>query len=163
MSDTHVTPANAEDAATLVEFNLRLAAETEGKTLDRGTVFRGVQAVLGDAGKGRYFVARDAHGAVVGQVMVTFEWSDWRDGAFWWLQSVYVHADHRGRGVFRALLAAVTDAAAAEGAVGLRLYVEDDNDAARAAYDRLGFTRPGYTVMERVVPKPSPDTRESPD
>ena len=152
MSDTHVTPAEPEDAAALVEFNLRLAAETEEKSLDRGTVFHGVQALLADAGKGRYFVARDADGRVVGQVLVTFEWSDWRDGNFWWLQSVYVHADHRGRGVFRALLAAVTRAAADAGAVGLRLYVENENAAARAAYDRLGFGEPGYRVMERPLP-----------
>src|SRR4051794_33001385 len=97
-----IRPAGPADLAAVVEFNRRLAAETEGKALDPDLLVPGVRAVLADAHRGRYFVA-DAGGAVCGQVGVTLEWSDWRNGWFWWIQSVYVDAAHRRRGVFRRL------------------------------------------------------------
>ena len=137
------------DAAVIAEFNQRLAFETEGKTLDAATIFAGVEAVLADPERGRYFVA-ERDGAVVGQLMITTEWSDWRNGWIWWIQSVYVHKDARRQGVFRALYEHALKVARAEPCVvGLRLYVEHDNHAAQETYLRLGMERTGYLVLER--------------
>ncbi|MGH7128867.1 MAG: GNAT family N-acetyltransferase, partial [Planctomycetaceae bacterium] len=98
-----IRPAGLDDWPTITEFNLRLADESEGKTLDRPTLAEGVRAVLADVAKGRYFLAcRD--GRIVGQVMITYEWSDWRNGTIWWLQSVYVSPEHRRQGVLRRLM-----------------------------------------------------------
>jgi ribosomal protein S18 acetylase RimI-like enzyme len=109
----------------------------------------GVEAGLADPGKACYFVAEDG-GTVVGQLMVTYEWSDWRNGWIWWVQSVYVRPDYRRRGVFRALYRHVHQAAVAErGVVGLRLYVEQDNHRAQEVYRRLGMERTRYFVLER--------------
>ncbi|HVW01866.1 MAG TPA: GNAT family N-acetyltransferase, partial [Planctomycetaceae bacterium] len=117
---------------------------------DRPTVERGVAALLADPRHGRYFVACDGP-RVVGQMMHTYEWSDWRNGQIWWLQSVYVAADFRQRGVFRALFEHVLHAAEADpGVVGVRLYVEDENKSAQAAYAKLGLDEAGYHVMERM-------------
>src|SRR5436305_1236856 len=138
-----VRAATAADLAVIVDFNCRLAAETEGKTLDRNVLTPGVRAVLADPAKGLYFLA-DEGGAVRGQLGVTTEWSDWRNGWFWWIQSVYVHAGHRGRGVFRRLYEHVAAAARDDpDVIGLRLYVDDDNAAAQQVYLRLGMTRTG--------------------
>ncbi|NNJ27713.1 GNAT family N-acetyltransferase [Alienimonas chondri] len=150
--DYAAAPATPDDAAALVDFNVRLAAETESKTLDPDVVFAGVSAALADPNKALYFVARpvaDPAGPPIGCLMVTWEWSDWRNGAFWWIQSVYVHPDHRGRGVFRTLLNHATTASEQAGAVGLRLYAERENHAAHRAYRRCGFVEPGYIVFER--------------
>ena len=141
------TPA---DAAVIVDYNCRLASETEGKRLDRPTVEKGVAALLADPRHGRYFVACDG-ARVVGQMMHTYEWSDWRNGQIWWLQSVYVAANVRNRGVFRALFEHVLQAAEADpGVVGVRLYVEEGNESAQAAYHKLGLEEAGYRVMERM-------------
>jgi ribosomal protein S18 acetylase RimI-like enzyme len=141
--------AAAADAPVIVEFNRLLAKETEGKTLDPAVLTPGVQAGLADPHKGLYFVAED-EGAVVGQVMVTYEWSDWRNGWIWWIQSVYIREAHRGRGVFRALYEHVHQRAAADPTViGLRLYVEEHNHRAQEVYRRLGMEKAGYFVLER--------------
>jgi len=137
------------DAAVIAEYNQRLARESEGKSLDGPTLAAGVAAVLADETRGTYYVAEEG-GRVVGQLMITLEWSDWRNGWLWWIQSVYVHPDARRLGVFRALY----DHAAAEArrrgdVAGLRLYVERDNAAARATYARLGMGETGYLVLER--------------
>jgi len=146
-----VRAARAVDADVLIEFNCRLAAETEHRQLDRLVVARGVAAALADPGKARYFVAC-AGDRVVGQLMHTWEWSDWRDGYFWWLQSVYVDATWRRRGVFRALYEHLCAAAEADPqVVGLRLYVERENLAAQEAYRRLGMSGAGYLVLERMT------------
>lgn len=143
-----VRPATPSDAEVLIEFNCRLAAETEQKHLDRATVSRGVQRALADPAKARYFVAC-REGRPVGQVMHTWEWSDWRNGYFWWLQSVYVDPPHRGRGVFRALFEHLRALAEADPEViGLRLYVEQENVAAQRVYARLGMNPTGYLVLE---------------
>ncbi|HUF62197.1 MAG TPA: GNAT family N-acetyltransferase [Verrucomicrobiales bacterium] len=142
--------ARAADLDTLVAYNLLLARETEAKELDRSTLQAGVAALLADPALGRYLVAELDHG-VVGQTMITYEWSDWRNGTIWWLQSVYVDRAYRGRGVFRELFAHVRRAAAAEpGVAGLRLYVEQENLRAREVYQRLGLGPTGYLVMERI-------------
>src|SRR5688572_7151832 len=97
-----VRPARTDDAATIADFNLRLAEESEGLALDPATVRAGVEALIADATKGLYFVA-ESGGRIVGQLMLTVEWSDWRNGPIYWLQSVYVAPEARGSGVFRAL------------------------------------------------------------
>jgi GNAT superfamily N-acetyltransferase len=137
------------DAPVVVEFNRRLALESEGKALDVAVLERGVRAGLADPRKALYFVAEEG-GAVVGQIMLTFEWSDWRNGWIWWIQSVYVREDWRRRGVFRLLYEHVRDAAVADPEViGLRLYVEHDNHVAQQTYLKLGMERTGYFVLER--------------
>lgn len=149
MAVIRVRPAVAADEATLVDWNCRLARETEGKELDRALVVPGVRAVLADAHKGRYFVA-EVDGELAGQLMHTREWSDWRNGQIWWLQSVYVAAEHRQGGVFRALFQHLAAAAEADPeVVALRLYCEAHNAAALATYRRLGMQDAGYLVLER--------------
>jgi ribosomal protein S18 acetylase RimI-like enzyme len=139
------------DTATLVEFNLRMATETEGKRLDSDVLTSGVNAVLDDPTHGLYLVA-EVDGELVGSLMVTTEWSDWRNGVFWWIQSVYVRPEHRKRGVFRALYEEVrTRAVNSAGVCGCRLYVEKDNITAQAAYTRRGFTETNYKVFEDLL------------
>jgi GNAT superfamily N-acetyltransferase len=153
-----IRPALFDDWPTIVEFNCRLAEESEGKLLDRSCVEPGVKALLSDSRKGRYFVAELATESgsvserrIVGQLMHTFEWSDWRNGDIWWLQSVYVHPDHRRMGVFRALFERLKSEAEADpGVVGLRLYVEEQNARAHETYACLGLKPGGYFVMERM-------------
>jgi len=137
------------DVTTLVDFNRRLAFETEGKTLDLTVLTPGVEAGLADENKARYFVAEE-DGRIVGQLMLTLEWSDWRNGWVWWLQSVYVPAEARRRGVFRALYDHVYQAAAADPqVVGLRLYMEHENQVAQQTYLSLGMELSNYVVLEK--------------
>lgn len=144
-----VRAARASDHPTIVEFNRRMALETEGKDLDVETLAKGVKAALADPGKARYWIA-EANGRVVGQLMITLEWSDWRDGWIWWIQSVYVEAPARRTGVLTALYKSVHAAAVAQkDVVGLRLYVEHDNRVAQRAYERLGMARTRYQLYER--------------
>lgn len=143
-------PATGADLEVLVAFNAAMAEETEGKRLDPERLRRGVARVLADPACGFYRVA-EVDGAVAGGLLVTCEWSDWRCGWWWWLQSVYVGPGYRGRGVFSALLAAVdADAASTPDALGLRLYVERDNQPAQAVYLARGFEDARYQVLERV-------------
>lgn len=144
-----IRPAAPGDLDTIVEFNRLLAWESEGKALDVATVRQGVAALLADPARGRYFVA-ELDAQVVGQVSLTWEWSDWRNGWWWWLQSVYVRAEARRRGVFRALCEHVAELARADPTVyGLRLYVERDNHAARACYERQGFGPIPFLLYQR--------------
>jgi ribosomal protein S18 acetylase RimI-like enzyme len=129
--------------------NEAMARETEHKRLDPPTIRSGVAAVLANDAHGRYFVAEDDAGRRVGQLMVTYEWSDWRNGQFWWIQSVYVEPTARRGGVFRALYDHVdTLCRSTPGVIGLRLYVELDNAAAQRTYERCGMRDGGYRVME---------------
>jgi GNAT superfamily N-acetyltransferase len=148
-SDLIVRTANPTDAETIIDFHARMARETEGLSLDPAVLSAGVRAALVDPGKAIYFVA-ESGGRVVGQLMITHEWSDWRNGDIWWVQSVYVHADHRRRGIFRALYAHARREAEAAGAVGIRLYVEQDNSIAQQCYARLGMGLSHYRVMEEM-------------
>jgi ribosomal protein S18 acetylase RimI-like enzyme len=143
-----IRDATPRDGATIAEFNSRMAVETEGRALDPAHVNPGVAAILTDPAKGRYWIAHDG-GSIVGQIMVTYEWSDWRNGVFWWIGSVYIHADYRRQGVFSALYRHVETLARSDRQVcGLRLYVEKDNDRAQQTYLALGMRKPGYQVME---------------
>lgn len=146
-------PAKPTDASVIADFNIALASETESKSLDPPTVLAGVQAVLADPSRGRYFVARleNDNGPIIGQLMTTVEWSDWRNGPLWWVQSVYVRKDWRRRGVFRSLFQHVVEIAKAEGVPAVRLYVEEHNTAAQATYASLDMKATGYLVLERTL------------
>ncbi|MGL6076185.1 MAG: GNAT family N-acetyltransferase [Fimbriiglobus sp.] len=142
-----IRPATPADLPVLLDFNARLAYETEGKTLDEAILTRGILAVFADPHKGFYTLVEEA-GIIVGQCMVTFEWSDWRNGYYWWIQSVYVRAEARRTGVFSSLYEHVQrQACAAPDVIGLRLYVERDNTRAQATYTKLGMTDEGYHLM----------------
>ena len=151
MSGVAVRAADAADGDVIAAFNAAMARETEQRELDRATLTRGVERALADPAKGRYFVA-ELDGRVAGCLLVTTEWSDWRDGWFWWIQSVYVALDCRGRGVYAALHEHVRAAARAAGdVVGLRLYVEKDNARAQRTYQKLGMTETDYRLYEELL------------
>ncbi len=144
----HVREALPDDAKTIADFNSQMARETEGRPLDPALIDPGVAAILADSNRGRYWVA-EVDGKVVGQIMVTYEWSDWRNGQLWWIQSVYVHEDYRRKGVFSALYRHVESLARQDPEIcGLRLYVEKGNKRAQETYLKLGMVLPGYQVME---------------
>jgi ribosomal protein S18 acetylase RimI-like enzyme len=144
--------AHAADADVIAAFNSAMALETEGKRLLPHVVAGGVRRLLAEPALGFYLVA-ETQGEVVAALMVTTEWSDWRNGRFWWLQSVYVRPAWRRRGVFRALYAYVTAAAALEPDVcGFRLYVERENHSAQATYRTLGMRGTDYLLLEQLRP-----------
>ncbi len=148
MSALRIRAAGADDHATLVAFNQAMALETEGKALDPERLAAGVAKGLADPRRARYFVA-ERDGAVVGSLMLTAEWSDWRDGDFWWIQSVYVAPEARRQGVYRSLHRHVEQLAAAAGEVcGVRLYVDRDNTGAQATYRALGMEETAYRLYE---------------
>ena len=149
------TPADLE---FIVAANTALAAETEGQTLDPTLLRAGVQAVLADPSLGRYYMA-ELDGQFLGQLMTTSEWSDWRNGLFLWIQSVYVMPAHRGNGVFRALFDHLATVAREDSRIcGIRLYVDRGNEKAKSVYGRLGLHRSNYGVMEVVYR--GPESRE---
>ena len=147
-SSTTVRAASETDTPFLVDCNAAMAFETEHKSLNREVLERGTRAVFDEPRRGFYRVAERA-GVAVGSLMVTFEWSDWRNGDWWWIQSVYVTPQARRSGVFSALYADVeTQARAAQGVVGLRLYVENENAVAQATYAALGMSDAGYRLLQ---------------
>ena len=143
-----IRPATPADAKQIAEFNRRLAEESESKYLDAPTVLSGVQALLDAPEHGRYYVAY-SDDALIGQLLLTYAWSDWRTGRFWWIQSVYVAPSHRRQGIFSALYGHVEELARQDPAVcGLRLYVEEHNADALETYRALGMSATGYHVLE---------------
>lgn len=140
--------ANKADSDALVEFNQAMALETEGKTLDPDKITNGVAAVFGDQKKGFYVVAED-NGRIVGGLMVTYEWSDWRNAWFWWIQSVYIRPEARGQSLYRQMYEFIKERAADAGNVcGFRLYVETENAHAQDVYDAVGMQRSHYVMFE---------------
>lgn len=147
-----IRKAQPRDADAIAAFNSAMALETEGRALLGERIGAGVRRLLADASLGFYAVA-EHEGEVVGCLMVTNEWSDWRDGLFWWIQSVYVAPPWRRRGVYRRLYQFVRELAAADpGICGFRLYVEKENAAAQRTYEALGMTRTDYLVYEELRP-----------
>lgn len=145
----HIREGRPEDAPVIADFNRRMAEETESKSLDPETVAQGVQQGLLQPEKCRYFVA-EAGGKVVGQAMLTYEWSDWRNGDLWWIQSVYVHPEYRRMGIFSQIYQHIESLAREISQVrGLRLYVEAENATGQAVYQRLGMKPAGYHVFEK--------------
>ena len=142
-----IRPATPDDLPALIHGNAALALETEGKTLHEPTLRLGLGAALADPHKGFYTVA-EADGKVVGHVLVTFEFSDWRNGFYWWVQSVYVWPEYRRAGVFRRIFEHVRERAQADpGVIGLRLYVERDNFRAQQTYASLGLEEEPYFLF----------------
>ncbi len=145
-----IREARVDDHETITAFNAAIAMETESKALDVELVKRAVCALFEDASKGRYWVA-ESDDRIVGQLMVTYEWSDWRNGNVWWIQSVYIHPDFRRQGVYTALYEFVrSEAEATPDACGIRLYVEKHNERAIRTYAALGMTGDTYLVMESM-------------
>ncbi len=148
--ETTVRLATADDAETLIGFAREMAMETEGKGLDVSVISAGIKAMLAKPHLGFYLVA-ESGGQVAGGLMVTTEWSDWRNGLFWWIQSVYVRPENRRQGVYRVLYDAVQTRAAAEPNVcGFRLYVERENVSAQKVYESLGMVETHYTMYEQM-------------
>ena len=144
----HIRSANTADAPFIADWNIRMAFETEQRQLDAQTVSAGVTALLQDSSKGSYFIAQVA-GQPVGQMLITYEWSDWRNGTFGWVQSLYIVETFRCRGIFRALFEHVNALARARNDVcGLRLYVESENTHAKQVYSKLGMRRTDYELFE---------------
>ena len=156
MSDRRPTvrAATPADLEALVSGNIALADESEHIRLDAETLREGIRALLESRAPGRYWVA-ELDGRVAGQLLVTFEWSDWRNRMVWWIQSVYVVPDARGRGVLRALYDVARREARAAGAGGLRLYVDTTNTRAMAVYTALGMNGDHYRVFEDMFAEPS--------
>ncbi len=149
------TPA---DEPFLVAGNCALAAETEDLVLDPATVARGVRAGLTETVDATYWLALSATAQPVGQAMVTREWSDWRSGYVWWIQSVYVVPDFRKQGVYRALYQHIVQEAHEQGAMGLRLYVDRRNHRASEVYRQMGMNGDHYELFEAVPLPPVPCT-----
>ncbi|WP_267225757.1 GNAT family N-acetyltransferase [Dyella silvae] len=142
-----VRTATRADIAHVAQWNSAMAWETERKVLDPATIERGVTAVLDEPRRGFYLIA-ERNGMPCGCLLVTYEWSDWRAGDFWWIQSVYVVEAARRDGVFRRLYEDVQQRAKHAGAVGLRLYVETENERAQRTYAGLGMERCHYFMYE---------------
>jgi GNAT superfamily N-acetyltransferase len=144
----NVRAATLADVPSLVRFNRAMARETEALTLDPTLLEAGVGAVLADSARGFYLVC-ELEGRMAGSLMVTPEWSDWRNAWIWWIQSVYVEPECRRRGVYRALHGAVVERAQQAGDVrGVRLYVERENHGAQDTYAALGMSRSRYDLFE---------------
>lgn len=156
-----VRPARLEDLETLALYNEAMALETEGLQLDPVTLRAGIRAVLEEPARGRYFVA-ERSGRLAGALLLTHEWSDWRNALFLWIQSVYVDPLHRRRGVFTALYRHAAELASAPGHCGLRLYMDAHNATARATYERLGMRHENYLVFETRDPLRGEPTDRAP-
>jgi GNAT superfamily N-acetyltransferase len=145
-----VRKATVSDVDVLVRFNLAMAEETEGKRLALAVLSAGVRSVFEDPSKGFYLIA-EASGRPAGSLLVTPEWSDWRNAHYWWIQSVFVQPEHRNRGIYATLHRRVEQMARSDGNVcGLRLYVDSGNSAAKTVYEKLGMTRSRYDLFASV-------------
>lgn len=148
MSEVYIRKAKLEDIPTLVDFQQRLADETEGVKLNGAILEKGMAALFSDPTKGFYYVA-EFKGEIVGCHSVTFEWSDWRNGMVYWLQSVYVKESYRKAGVFKKMYDNLIGIIQADpGIIGLRLYVDKSNARAQKVYASLGMNGEHYTVYE---------------
>jgi GNAT superfamily N-acetyltransferase len=147
-----IRAANLDDVESIITFSAAMALETENRHLDVARLREGTLSLLNTPSYGFFMVAEIGNGEqrrLIGQLMITYEWSDWRNGVFWWIQSVYVDPAWRRRGVFRRIHEAVVSQAKADVKVcGLRLYVEQDNHTAEAVYQRVGLKRSVYKVYE---------------
>ena len=151
INGTIIRIAAAEDAGSLVRFNQAMALETEGKELSFDTISNGVASVFSDDKKGFYVVA-EQNEIIVGGLMVTYEWSDWRNKWFWWIQSVYILPEGRGQKLYSRMYEFVKQKAADAGNVcGFRLYVESDNYHAQKVYEKLGMESSHYLMYEEEV------------
>jgi len=149
VNDIKVRPAIEEDIDVIVENNRAMAEETEGKTLDVKRLREGVREVFRSGGEKGFYLVAETAGCVAGQLLITREWSDWRNGTFWWIQSVYVRPQWRGKGVFRAMYEYVHRIVESrDDLCGIRLYVARSNLTAQKVYRALGMSETGYYVYE---------------
>jgi GNAT superfamily N-acetyltransferase len=146
----NIRVASREDGHVFVEFNQAMAFETEGKQLDPDIVGPAVASVFDDVEKGFYVVAED-EGHLVGGLMITYEWSDWRNAWLWWIQSVFVRPEARGKRVYSELYDFVKARAREAGVYGIRLYVEHDNTHAQRVYEKVGMERSHYVMYEEML------------
>lgn len=152
MSNITIRLGTPSDVDVLVASQQAMASETEGKTLDPPQLRKGINTVFNSSDKGFYLVAQ-AKGAVVGTLLITYEWSDWRNATFWWVQSVYVDPSWRRHGVYSAMHEYVRETASARKDVcGLRLYVDKDNHVAQQTYANLGMINSRYDMYEMDIP-----------
>jgi GNAT superfamily N-acetyltransferase len=142
-----IRKATIEDSQAIISFQKAMAMETESLTLNDEILGKGVSAVFRSPGKGRYFVA-ETDGSIVASLLITFEWSDWRNASVWWFQSVYVLPGFRRSGIFREMFTFIKKEALKSGVAGLRLYVESNNFPARKTYESLGMSSEHYTMYE---------------
>jgi GNAT superfamily N-acetyltransferase len=145
-----IRKATSNDAGSIIAFQQAMAMETEGKELKSEILSAGVKAVFDDPGKGLYYVAED-EGATVASLMLTYEWSDWRNANVWWFQSVYVLPEYRRKGIFRMMYVHIRSEALAAGIAGLRLYVESENHRAQKTYEAMGMDGHHYKTYEWMV------------
>jgi GNAT superfamily N-acetyltransferase len=149
--DINIRHAAAFDAEIIADFNALMAKETENLELDREILRRGTEALFADPSKGIYYLA-EIGDTVIGQLMITYEWSDWRNATFWWIQSVYVLPEYRMHGVFRKLYQYIESLAQTRGDIcGLRLYVETSNTRAQQTYKALGMNHSHYNMMDMDI------------
>jgi ribosomal protein S18 acetylase RimI-like enzyme len=147
----NIRKATANDIDSLVEFNQAMALETEGVSLDSDVLRQGVAAVFSDEKKGFYVVAEESE-TVLGGLMVTLEWSDWRNAWFWWIQSVYILPEARGQKIYSKLYGFVKERAAQDGNIcGFRLYVETENQHAQRVYEKVGMEASRYLMYEEKL------------
>lgn len=155
MSDEfNIRLGEVRDIETLVDFNQSMARETEAKELDADVLRAGVDNLLKSDEQGFYVVAETSltsSSEVVGSLMVTYEWSDWRNGNFWWIQSVYIKPEFRRRGIYRRLYEFVKELAEDRNVCGFRLYVEKENRIAQQTYERLGMSESHYVMYEELM------------
>ncbi len=148
--EIHIRKATPDDARGIADFNRKMALETEGAKLDPETTLAGASRLIQDRSLGFYLIAECAR-EIAGLLMITTEWSDWRNGVFWWIQSVYVPPRWRRKGVYRRLYEEVKNLAAENPDVcGYRLYVERENTAAQSTYRSVGMTETRYKMYEEL-------------
>jgi GNAT superfamily N-acetyltransferase len=145
-----IRAANIEDAEPITKQNISLAKESENILLNPKTVLKGVKALLSDKKKGFYLVAEE-NDIIVGQLMITFEWSDWRNKPIWWIQSVYVQKAWRKKGVFTLLLNHIQQKASKQDVAFLRLYMHKQNKSARKVYKKIGWKQEPYTIYHLLL------------
>ncbi len=148
----NIRKASHDDIATLAHFNQQMALETENIELKETVITAGVAGMIDNPQRGFYLVVEEA-GQIAASLMITYEWSDWRNGNFWWIQSVYVLPQYRRRGLYRRLYETVGKMAAEQADVcGFRLYVERNNEVAQQTYRSLGMQETDYQIMEQLTP-----------
>ncbi|MGD0340681.1 MAG: GNAT family N-acetyltransferase [Bacteroidales bacterium] len=142
-----IRKANQLDTPSIADFQLKMAWETEQMALDPETVRKGVKAVFEVPSRGQYYVA-ETTGKVVASLLITYEWSDWRNCNVWWFQSVFVEPEYRRQGIFRKMYEQIKHTAEEQGVAGLRLYVETKNERARKTYETMGMSSEHYSFYE---------------
>ena len=150
MNNYNITTGSAADIAAIAQFQVDMAMESEGTTLDIERVTKGVTAAMDDPYKGTYIIAK-ANDTAIGSLMLTREWSDWTNRWYWWIQSVYVTPEFRGKGVYRAMYDKVKELAQEAGVTQIRLYVDKTNYRAQQVYQKLGMAECHYLMYEEEM------------